>query len=271
MPQNTLADSGANARNLVECVAPPSWRSIDFISDLHLHAQDADTFAAWQAYMATTPADAVFILGDWFDAWVGDDTAVGQTALQDSIEAQAAHTVRNAAQRLKVHVMHGNRDFLIGSAFLQQCHAHAIADPCVLIAFGKRWLLTHGDGLCTDDHAYMAFKAQVRSAAWQSTFLAQPLGARRDQARAMRAASQAAHPIGSSWIDVNGAGAAGLTVAAHADALIHGHTHEGQTHGQSGTPAPRWVTLDWDANARPPRLQVLRLNASGLARVPLSF
>jgi UDP-2,3-diacylglucosamine hydrolase len=157
-----------------ELVAPPEWRTAEFISDLHLQASDPATFDAWRAYMRKTTAGALFILGDLFEAWVGDDVA-----LAPGFEADCAAVLRATATRLPVFVMHGNRDFLVGAGLMQSSGATLLEDPTVLSFLGRRWLLTHGDSLCLDDTEYLAFRAQVRTPAWQREFLARPLAERR--------------------------------------------------------------------------------------------
>jgi UDP-2,3-diacylglucosamine hydrolase len=164
-----------------ELIAAPTWRAIDFISDLHLQASELATFHVWQQYMQSTPADAVFILGDLFEVWVGDD------ALQcGSFESQCADVIGQTAARVPLFFMHGNRDFLVGSALMDLCTARLLDDPTVLIFQGQRWLLSHGDALCIDDLPYMQFRAQVRSPEWQQAFLAKPLTERQAIARGLR-------------------------------------------------------------------------------------
>ncbi|HZY15391.1 MAG TPA: UDP-2,3-diacylglucosamine diphosphatase, partial [Ramlibacter sp.] len=148
--------------------ASPAWRSIDCISDLHLQPAGPATFAAWRRYMEATPADAVFILGDLFEAWVGDDAAQ-----QPGFEADCAGVLQAAARRIPVYFLAGNRDFLVGPGLAQATGLKLLHDPTVLAFGAQRWLLSHGDALCVDDHAYQAFRAQVRAAGWQQAFLAQ--------------------------------------------------------------------------------------------------
>ena len=162
--------------------AGAGWRIVECISDLHLQAAEPATFAAWRRYMAGLQADALFILGDLFEAWVGDDAA--QVA---GFEQQCADVLRHAAQRLPVFFLAGNRDFLVGDGLAQATGLAILPDP-IVFAFGpKRWLLSHGDALCLADTEYLAFRAQVRQPAWQQAFLAQPLAARQQVARGMRA------------------------------------------------------------------------------------
>ncbi|MDO9357684.1 MAG: UDP-2,3-diacylglucosamine diphosphatase [Polaromonas sp.] len=252
---------------IAELVAPAGWRTADFISDIHLQAAEPATFDAWRAYMASTPADAVFILGDLFDVWVGDDAA------GTGFEAQCADVLQATGQRLALFFMAGNRDFLVGPALMARCGATLLPDPTMLAFAGKRWLLSHGDALCLADTDYMAFRAQVRSSGWQETFLAKPLAERQAIAQGLRQQSREQHArrqqAGESFIDVDAAAAAHWLQAANAPTLIHGHTHQPAVHGL-GDGRERIVLSDWDAAATPLRLEVLRLDAQGLHRLPLA-
>lgn len=255
---------------IAELVAPAAWRTVDFISDIHLQAGEPASFAAWQAYMRGTPADAVFILGDLFDVWVGDDAA-GPAA--SDFDASCVQVLQNTGDRLALFFMHGNRDFLAGPALMARCRSTLLADPTVLDFAGQRWLLSHGDALCLDDLDYMCFRAQVRSADWQQTFLAQPLPQRQAIARGLRRQSREQHEkrwqSGEPYIDVNTEAARLWLQAANAPTLIHGHTHQPAAHAL-GDGLQRVVLSDWDAAAQPPRLEVLRLDARGLQRIALS-
>ena len=246
-----------------ELIAAPTWRAIDFISDLHLQASEAATFNVWQQYMQSTPADAVFILGDLFEVWVGDD------ALQSrSFESQCADVIRQTAARVPVFFMHGNRDFLVGSALMGLCHTRLLNDPTALIFAGQRWLLSHGDALCIDDLPYMQFRAQVRSPEWQQAFLARPLAERQAIARGLRQQSEARKQSGAEYADVDSQAARQLLHDTHGLTLIHGHTHKPAEH-ELGGGMTRVVLSDWDADAQPARAEVLRLTADGLQRITL--
>jgi UDP-2,3-diacylglucosamine hydrolase len=253
----------STARPLAELTAPPAWRTVDFISDLHLNAGEPATFAAWQHYLQTTPADAVFMLGDLFEVWVGDD--VLGTA---SFEQRCAQTLHQASDRLALFFMHGNRDFLVGPALMARSRATLLADPAVLTFGGQRWLLSHGDALCLDDTDYLKFRQQVRSPAWQAAFLSQPLAERQAIARHMRTQSQARQQTAADYADVDSAAARQWLQTAGATTLIHGHTHKPALHDLGGG-LSRAVLSDWDAGATTPRADALRLNASGLQRIAL--
>ena len=244
-----------------ELHAPTPWTCIEFISDLHLNAGDMPTFEAWRRYMAGARCDAVFILGDLFDAWVGDDAAA-----EPGFEADCAEVLRATARRLPVFFLHGNRDFLVGDALMRSTGATLLADPTVLVFEGRRWLLSHGDALCIGDADYQAFRRKVRDAAWQAQFLAQPLGRRREIARGLRGESQERAASGVEYADVDAAAAVSWLNAARAEALVHGHTHHPREH-DLGHGFRRIVLSDWDASAAPPRLQVLRLAGGRFERL----
>lgn len=244
--------------------AGPGWRAVDFISDLHLQPEAPATFEAWRRYMADTPADAVFILGDLFEVWIGDDTAV-----RAGFAAECAQVLHEAAARRPVFLMHGNRDFLVGDGFSARTGVRLLADPTALPFAGRRWLLTHGDMLCLADTRYLAFRAHVRTAAWAEDFLAQTLPQRQDVARRLREGSQAQQREVAEHADVDTAAARQWLRAAGAGTLVHGHTHRPGAH-DLGDGLARVVLSDWDARATPPRLQVLRLDAAGgLRRIAL--
>jgi UDP-2,3-diacylglucosamine hydrolase len=247
-----------------ELVAPAAWHTVDLLSDLHLQASDAATFDAWRGYLQTTPADAIFILGDLFEVWVGDDAAA-----EPGFEAQCAELLRKAAERRPVFFMHGNRDFLVGAAFAAQCKLTLLDDPTVLVLHERRWLLSHGDLLCLDDTEYLQFRAQVRTPAWQSAFLARPLAERRALARSMRTQSEdRKRSPGMVWADVDADAARAWLAQAGATTLVHGHTHRPATHAL-GSGLERIVLSDWDLTAHPARAQLLCLSGAGAQRVDL--
>ena len=249
--------------------APAHWRSVDFISDLHLQASQPATFDVWQDYMQSTSANAVFILGDLFDVWVGDDFVQsrhpGQGFAPDEaadFEARCAQVLQHAAKRCDIFFMHGNRDFLIGQGFAKYCGLTLLDDPTVLEFGGQRWLLSHGDALCLDDSDYMQFRAKVRNANWQHDFLAKPLTERRTIAADLRRQSEARKQGSIVYADIDGKAARNWLDQAQATALIHGHTHQPADH-PLGNGLQRHVLSDWDATANPARVQVLRLVVAG--------
>jgi UDP-2,3-diacylglucosamine hydrolase len=236
--------------------APAAWQRIDFISDLHLDAGEPATFEAWAQHMAHTPADALFILGDLFEVWVGDDNP-------DPFAQQCVAVLQATAQRMPLFFMCGNRDFLVGHKFLNATGVQGLSDPTVLDvgmptadANPLRMLLSHGDALCLDDHDYLTFRAQVRAPAWQSQFLAQPLAERQAYARQVRQQSEARKHSQATYADVDTRAALDQLHEANAQVMIHGHTHRPAEHAL-GAGLCRWVLSDWDATATPARLEVL--------------
>jgi UDP-2,3-diacylglucosamine hydrolase len=246
-----------------EWVAAASWSSIEFISDLHLSPQTPLTLTAWERYLGRTRASAVFILGDLFESWVGDDSRV------DPFESRCVNALARASKHTALAFMVGNRDFLLGAAMCDACGMRALSDPTLLLAFGQRILLTHGDELCLEDVEYQKFRAMVRSAEWQAALLARPIAQRRDLAREMRAASalhQAQRGRLEEWADIDFPAAIEWLDRAQSDTLIHGHTHRPGT-GPIGPGRVRHVLSDWSFDdAHAPRAEVLRLDSSGLTR-----
>ncbi|MGP1684852.1 MAG: UDP-2,3-diacylglucosamine diphosphatase, partial [Giesbergeria sp.] len=208
---------------------------------------------------------ALFILGDLFEVWVGDDALTEP----DSFEAEGCAPLRAVAQRMPVYFMHGNRDFLAGPAFLARCGITGLADPTVLVFGNQRLVLSHGDLLCLDDVDYQRFRVEARSSAWQQRFLAQSLAQRRQQARGIRQESEARKQSGASYADVDSPAAIAWLQAAQASTLIHGHTHRPADHHLSPD-LQRVVLSDWDAAAHPPRAEVLRMTTAGLERIAIA-
>lgn len=238
----------------MELIAPPTWRRIDFISDLHLYPGAPHTVAAWRTYLAHTPADALFILGDLFEVWVGDDAL----DVPGSFEANCAAAMRAFSLRASLFIQCGNRDFLMGASLMAACGARALEEPTTLATDDLRLVLSHGDSLCTDDVGYQQFRKMVRSADWQSEFLARPLVQRQDIARGLREQSEQQKRGATEYADVDTQAAAQLLRDAQATHLIHGHTHRPAGH-DLGNGLQRVVLSDWDMDAPPPRAQVLRL------------
>jgi len=253
---------------IAELQAPATWGTVDFISDLHLSADEPLTFAAWQHYLQSTPADAVFILGDLFEVWVGDDV-VSNTSTVLNFEDRCLQVLAAAGGRLALFFMHGNRDFLVGQRLMDLCHATLLNDPTVLCFDDQRFLLSHGDALCLADTDYLQFRQQVRSSAWQTQFLAKPLAERQSIARGLRSQSEARKQSGQTYADVDTDATKQWLTVADANTLIHGHTHQPRQH-ELGDKQRRVVLSDWDSAATPPRAEVLRLTHTGLQRLPLS-
>ncbi len=238
--------------------APETWRTVDFISDLHLQEQEFATFEVWQSYMQNTTADAVFILGDLFEVWVGDDAVQQHAFLQ-----KCAMVLKACASQRQVAFMRGNRDFLVGSAFLKECHVLDLQDPTVLSFSSQRWLLTHGDAGCLADKNYQVFRNMVRQAYWQEDFLAKPLEERERIASQLRAQSemQKKDPL-AVYADVADEWSLQLLQASLSTNLVHGHTHRPGLHTLAQN-AQRYVLSDWDAASDKPRAEVLRWHWGG--------
>ncbi len=256
-PTGAAAPQGLPA--FFEVQAPAHWDAIDFISDLHLCASMPRTFQAFAAHLQHTPASAVFILGDLFEIWVGDDVR------QRAFEHACVEVLAEASSRLHVAFMVGNRDFLLGSATLRDAGMMALPDPTVLNAWGQRLLLSHGDALCLADLPYQAFRRQVRSHAWQQDFLNKPLAERLAVAAQMRQASAERQQFdGRDDIDVDVGEAVRWMHSMGAAEMVHGHTHR----PGSNTLAPgfkRHVLSDWDLDTTR-RAEVLRLSRDGFER-----
>lgn len=261
--------------DLPELQAPAGWRTVDIVSDLHLQAGEPATHRAWRACLERGDRpDALFILGDFFEVWVGDDLLDPPEPQQDSPDRafwrQCADELRAFARRTPTFFMAGNRDFLLGTAGLARCGLIGLNDPTVLVFGGRRWLLSHGDALCLADTDYMAFRTEVRGADWQRSFLSRPLAEREATARQLRQQSEARkRSLGndpSLWADVDTDAARQWLQAGRADVMIHGHTHRPGEH-DLGAGLRRVVLSDWDADATPRRAEMLRLAAGGWERL----
>jgi UDP-2,3-diacylglucosamine hydrolase len=238
---------------------PAHWQAVDLISDLHLQASEPGTFEAWRAHMQSTAADAVLLLGDVFEVWVGDDAVA-----QDPFLQACAQVLRQASQRMTVGFMPGNRDFLVGPAFLNDCGVQPLQDPTLLLWGTQRVLLSHGDALCLGDEAYQRFRAVARTPGWQAEFLARPLAERQAMAQAMRAQSEAHNQSMQSFADADAALTRDWLQTAGSLHLVHGHTHRPANHTVEGlAKAQRQVLSDWHVTAAQHRAQVLRLHADG--------
>lgn len=244
------------------------WRAIDFISDLHLQAGEPATAQAFRRYLQGCQADALLILGDLFEVWIGDDLldaspAERATEPEYDFLAGICADLRAFSARRALYVMHGNRDFLLGARFAAASGATLLDDPTLLRWGGQRVLLSHGDAWCLGDRDYLEFRAQVRSPGWQAAFLQRPLAERAALARNLRAQSEARKQDPSQdWADVDAATARDWLQASGAATLVHGHTHQPASH-ELGDGLQRLVLSDWDVNASPARAEALRLAAPG--------
>ena len=218
------------------------------------------TFDAWADYLQRTCADAVFILGDLFELWVGDD------ARCLPFETQCVEVLAQTSARRPLSFMVGNRDFLLGRDMLAACGMSGLPDPTVLRAFGKRALLTHGDILCLDDRPYQAFRKLVHSADWRSRTLALTLTERQKMAADIRSQSESRRQFdGAINADIDPVAALAWLLEADAPCLIHGHTHR----PGSEPLAPgrqRHVLSDWDLDSSH-RAEVLRWTQGGYLRI----
>ena len=217
---------------------------IYFISDLHLSGQTPAEAAHFLQWLSTlTNGEQLYILGDFFDAWIGDDAAT-VPEYKDIISALQSATGRG----VYVYFMHGNRDFLVGAELARITGMQLITAPYLLHVDQQHLLLLHGDELCTDDAQYQQFRQQVRSPVWQAQFLAKPLTERRAIADGLRAQSEQQKQVKSMQImDVNPAAVAAM-LTEHPDCImIHGHTHRPACHQlQLGDRTrTRWVLPDW--------------------------
>ena len=215
-----------------------------FISDLHLDAERphiVDLFVELLEGEARS-ARALYILGDLFESWIGDDD---DAALAARV-AQATRALRDAG--VPVYFMHGNRDFLLGADYAARAGMTLLADPSVVELGGERVLLMHGDTLCTDDVEYLKFRALVRDPRWQQQFLARPLEERRAFAAQARGESRKHTSSAKAEImDVNQAAVEAALRRHGVRKLIHGHTHRPATHrfDLDGQTAERVVLGDW--------------------------
>lgn len=214
------------------------------ISDLHLAPERPAITAQFLRFARDTAAQAqaLYILGDLFEYWAGDDD-------DDALGIQAAAALQAlSAGGTRVFLMHGNRDVLMGQALAKRCGATLLADPLLTELHGAPTLLTHGDALCTDDADYQRFRAYARDPANQEKFLAQPLAERREQMRGMRAQSEASKQRKAEAImDVAPAAVEALLRRHGYPRLIHGHTHRParHVHEVDGHRCERWVLNDW--------------------------
>lgn len=214
-----------------------------FISDLHLDSSRPEITQLFLAFLQRArTAEALYILGDLFEAWIGDDD-----------DSDVALSVRQGLRGLTdhgtpVYLMHGNRDFLLGTAFEQDTGAMLLADPTVIDLYGQPTLLMHGDLLCTDDHAYQQFRVQVHDPAWQQAVLSKPLSERRQLAVSLRGESQQANADKQTELmDVNQTAVEAAMRGHGVRRLIHGHTHRPGVHDfeLDGLAVQRIVLGDW--------------------------
>ena len=215
-----------------------------FISDLHIDASRPAIIEQFLEFLATEArhAEALYILGDLFESWVGDDAA-------DAAQAAATTGLRSLnSHGVPCFVMHGNRDFLLAERFCRDSGALLLPDPLIITLYGEPVLVMHGDALCTDDRAYQRLRATVRDQDWQRRFLALPIASRRALAGAARVGSKA-HTAAVEYAitDVNADSVALALRGAGCSTLLHGHTHRPAIHALQvdGRPCTRIVLGDW--------------------------
>lgn len=230
-----------------------------FISDLHLDARRptvTDLFVHFLTGLDPAHCAGLYILGDLFEAWIGDDN-------DDPHDLRVLAALRETTARgIPVRVMHGNRDFLLGEAFARATGCTLLTDPTVIELGGEPTLLMHGDTLCTDDTEYQQFRALVRNPAWQQQFLARPIAERRAIAANLRETSRERTGEKAAYImDVNPQAVDAALRTHGVQRLIHGHTHRPAVHTLDidGKPAQRIVLGDWYEQG-----SVLRSDADGL-------
>ncbi len=239
-----------------------------FISDLHLNAAQPATRAAFARFCAeVAPAHKeLVILGDLFEFWAGDDDP-------DAVGAEVATALAALADRgVRVYLMHGNRDLLLGSAFCERARATLLADPTLAMIDGQGVLLSHGDAYCTLDTEYMAFRRKARKPLFQTVFLAKSLAERRKVIGAARATSEATKAVKSMQImDVTPAEIEQAMAHYSVRTMVHGHTHRPATHHHvvDGQAATRWVLPDWDLDALHRRGGYLTVRDGQWACVPI--
>jgi UDP-2,3-diacylglucosamine hydrolase len=235
-----------------------------FISDLHLATDRPRILRQFFSFLegAAREAQALYVLGDLFEYWAGDDD------LEDPLNQKvAAAFAALAATGTTVSFMHGNRDLLVGSEFATRSSARLIEDPTLVDLHGTATLLMHGDTLCTDDVEYQKFRVYARDPANQARFLAQPLKVRRAEMEALRARSESAKQAKTDGImDVNPVAVETALRNAGYPRLIHGHTHRPgrHLHVVDGHTCERWVLGDWYENG-----SYLRCDEDGCSVVAL--
>jgi UDP-2,3-diacylglucosamine hydrolase len=215
-----------------------------FISDLHIDESRPAITEQFLSFLSAEArdAEALYILGDLFESWVGDDAA-------DAAQSAAITGLHSlTSQGVPCFVMHGNRDFLLATQFCRMSGAELLPDPLIVTLYGEPVLVTHGDALCTDDRAYQRLRATVRDADWQRQFLALSIASRRALAGAARVGSQA-HTAAVEYAitDVNADSVAMALRGARTATLLHGHTHRPAIHPLQvdGRPCTRIVLGDW--------------------------
>lgn len=245
----------------VSC-AQPKMAAL-FISDLHLQPEMPRTTQAFLRFLThyASNSQQLYLLGDIFEAWAGDDD------IADAYNQNIVAALKQCSEcGVQLCWIAGNRDFLVGAKFAETSGVTLLNDPYLTTIAGLPVVLTHGDAQCTDDHAYMQFRAQVRDPAWQRDFVALPLPQRKAMIASMRAGSRAAQRDKSDEImDVNQNEIDNLFASSGANIMIHGHTHRPACHNElSGNMRrQRYVLSDWDLDGDATRGDWLAIDLSG--------
>lgn len=229
-----------------------------FISDLHLSSGHPRSMVEFRHFISefAAHAEALYILGDLFEYWAGDDD------LDDAFHAQVIAALAGLTRHhTRVYLLHGNRDLLMGEALAKAIHATLLDDPSLIELYGAPTLLSHGDTLCTDDVDYQRNREQIHDPEFQKNFLAKPLAERKAFIEQLRQRSAEAKQFkDSSIMDVNDEAVASLLRQYRYPRLIHGHTHRPARHEHDvdGHTCERWVLGDWDQQG-----SALRVDAMG--------
>ena len=234
------------------------------VSDLHLDGALPDAIAQFESFLSgpVRAAEALYILGDLFESWVGDDD-------DDPDRARVCAALRALSNAgVACHVCHGNRDFLLATGFERRTGCRILADPTIVERYGERVLLTHGDALCIDDISYQRLRSTVRDRAWQRRFMRLSLATRRTLAEAARQGSRNhTGMVAADIMDANPNAIVNVLRACRVQTLVHGHTHRPGVHEFTvdGVPARRLVLGAWYEQG-----SYLRWDARGFEAVALT-
>lgn len=249
---------------------PGGQRALLF-SDVHLSEdvpRTVESFFRFVSILEQEKLDSIFVLGDLFEYWAGDDD------LLEPLNRRVVAALRHLSEKgMRLYFLTGNRDLLLGEGFARSSTMSILNDPVEIEVAGRRLLISHGDTLCTDDLEYQAYRSSVRSRAWQDAFLAKPLVERKEVIASLRLASETAKATKSEAImDVSPNAVAQLFRQTGATVLIHGHTHRPgrQETEVDGILRQRWVLPDWDGEVSPARGGALVCDVNGLEWMDLA-
>ncbi len=236
-----------------------------FIADLHLCSEEPAITAGFLRFLAGSAreAQALYILGDLFEAWIGDDDP-------EPLHGEIALAIKDLVDAgVPCYFIHGNRDFLLGKRFARKSGMTLLPEEKVLDLYGRKILILHGDTLCTDDHGYQAFRQKVHNPVIQRLFLALPLFIRKRIAARMRAGSKAANSSKSMTImDVNPQAVINTLTRHQVQWMIHGHTHRPEIHPltANGKPAFRCVLGAWHTHG-----SMIKVTPEDVELIPFDF